>query len=727
MSLRAGIFRIGLVQARCLPKSAFKSQLYRQFGSSATLYNSVGKYLTSLKAEIQNTDVIHRDYPLLTWEVIQTKQPHQNPPLDKNDIENMLEALALSALPEDLSRIEQILSDMTNVYELSPTHETHTVIIRALIQKGTFQSVKLWLEHMPKKPGGVKPTTGHYHLVLEAGPRFCSFKNMMQLVHEMRQRGCEPTNDTFKLLAQARWLTTRASRSPLPSDFTPIFQYMKEIGLPYDIVIADMLHVMYLDKQRFRYAEDILTLYNQTFSDLLTPDLLWENEWLLRLSAAVKEGGVTSGLKLIPKYIEEGGKPSVRTLGVFMQRLTRFEHLCSVRDQLGVTPSQEQWSMLLLQCVKRDNCSEMLELYHHIRKEGVMPTASAISRLVQSVLASPSADAVDTSFKIFKEFTDSLPDHCDLLEREMQRSLADLFSAILREVSQRSDEYAPMKELILREAEAHRVPLHSASGHLTVVSMNSAHSEDEAMEAYRESKHVLDESGHFTVLDILSRLSWSDRMEPQVPNISFYFEVVKDMKAAGYSITPTVYLVLLRSLRQLASRTSKRIGFLHLRRDALAATRQTHDLITLDSSITPNSSLWNALLDNYRLLESFPDALRVWDTMYISRTFDRASVNIILTTCREAGGVDMARQIKTKLERTGFIFDNYNWKAWIACLCDAGRMNDALRDMCTVVKNPDPEMAHIILGRLKPDIKAKVMAAIRKHQPKLHDALVQGA
>ncbi|KAJ4485832.1 hypothetical protein J3R30DRAFT_3283641 [Lentinula aciculospora] len=617
---------------------------------------------------------------------------------------------------------------MASVYDLSPTFETHTIIIRALIQKGTFQSVKLWLEHMPKKPGSVKPTIGHYHLVLEAGPRFCTFKNMMQLVRDMSQRGCEPTDDTFKLLAQARWLTTaRVSRIPLPSDLTPIFQHMKEIGFPYNTAVADMLHVMYLDKQRFRYAEEILALYNETYSDLLTPDQSWESEWILRLSVAVKEGGVASGLKLIPKYVEEGGKPSVRTLGVFMQRITRFEHLCSVRDQLDVAPSREQWSMLLLQCVKRGNISEMLDCYNQVRGEGVMPTASAISRLVQSVLASSLTDAVDTSLKIFYDFTSSLPDRCDLLARETQRSLADMFYALIREVSQRSDEYAPLKESILREAEAHNVPLQSASAYLTAMSMSSAHSEGDAMEAYRESKHILDESGYLTVLDILSRISWSDRMEPQVPNISFYFEVVKDMKAARFSISTTVYLILLRSLRQLASRTSKSIGFLHLRRDAVAATRQTHDLITLDSSITPNTGLWNALLDNYRRLESFPDALRVWDTMYISRTFDRASVNIILTACREAGGVDMARLIKTKLEKTGFVFDNYNWKAWIACLCDAGRMNDALRDMCTIVKNPDPEMAHIILGRLKPEIKVKVMVAIQKHQPKLHDALVQEA
>ncbi|KAJ3721704.1 hypothetical protein C8R42DRAFT_668250 [Lentinula raphanica] len=661
MSFRAGIYRTVLAQHKRVQKPAPRSWLHYQFASSsAPSRSSIGSYSASLKAELQNTHVIHRDYPLLTWELTHAKQPHQKPPLDKNDIETMLETLALSGMPEDLSRIEQILSDMSN--------------------KRTFQSVKLWLEHMPKKPGGVKPTAGHYHLVLEAGPRFCSFKNMMQLVHEMHQRGCEPTFDTFKLLAQARWLTTtRVSRIPLPSDFVPIFQHMKEIGLPYDTTLADMLQAMYLDKQRIRYAEEIMTLYNETFSDLLSPELLWENEWLLRISAAVKEGGVVGGLKLIPKYREEGGSPSVRTLGAFMQRITRFEHLCNVRDQLGVTPSRDQWSMLLLRCIKRDNYSEMLDCYDQVRKAGVMPTASAISRLVQSVLASPLSDALDKSLKIFTDFTDSLPDRCDLLERETQRSIADVFAAMLREVTQRSDEHTPIRGLILREADEHRVALHSASAYLTA---------NDAMETYRESKHILDEAGYLTVLDILSRISWSDRMEPQVPNISFYFEVVKDMKAARYSITTTVYLVLLR-------RTSSRIGFLHLRSDTLAATRQTHDLITLDSSITPNTK-------NYRLLGAFPDALRVWDTI----------VNIILTTCREAGG--------TKLERTGFTFDNYNWKAWITCLCDAGRMNDALRYMCTVVKNPDPEMAHIILARLKPDIKPN-------HQPKLHDALLQEA
>ncbi|KIK70708.1 hypothetical protein GYMLUDRAFT_184601 [Collybiopsis luxurians FD-317 M1] len=721
MSLRVGLARIGFSR---LPKSP-----YRLYRLASTLPSSLDQYLSSLKANTHNIDAIHRNYPLLTWEITQSKQLFGGPLLHNNELESILETLALSALPEDLSRIEQILSDMINVYNLPPTTETHTVIIRALIQRATFQTVKHWLEQMPKKPGGVKPTIDHYHVVLEAGPRFCSFKNMMQLVRDMRESDCEPTDDTFKLLAHARWLTTtRVSRIPLPADFTSMFQNMKETGIPYNTAVADMLNVMYLDKQRVRYAEEIVALYNEIYSDLLSPELLWENEWLLRISAAVKEGGMTSGLKLLPKYLEEGGQPSIRLLGVFMQRISRLDQLRSLRDKLDVEPSLEQWSMILLQRIKIGGVSETVECYNRIRDEGVMPTAYAVSRLIQSVLASPLDDSIDTSLKIFTDFTATLPERCDLLPREMQRFLADLFSTLLREVSQRSEEeYVAVKQSILRQAEIHTVSLQNASAYLTAVSMGSARSEADAMEVYRESKHVLDEAGYLAVLEVLSRVSWSDRMEPKVPIISSYFEVVKDMKAARYSVTTAVYLILLRSLGQLAGRTMKSVGFYHLRHGVLSAIRQTHDLITLDSSIAPTSTLWNALLDNYRRLESFPDALRVWDTMYVSRTFDRASVNIILTTCREAGGVDMARQIKTKLEKTGFLFDNYNWKAWIACLCDAGKMNDALRDLCTVVKNPDPEMAHIILERLKPDIKPRVMAAIQKHQPKLHHTLLREA
>ncbi|KAF5388531.1 hypothetical protein D9757_004652 [Collybiopsis confluens] len=722
MSLRVALTRVCISRPRGFQKSI--SNFHRL---ASTASGSVAKYLSSLKSDIHNKDVIHRDYPLLTWEVARSQHLSRDSLLDREELDSMLEALAMSALSEDLLRMEQILSDMINVYNLPPTPETHSVIIRALIQRATFQTVKHWLEQMPKKAGGVKPTLNHYHTVLEAGPQFCSFKNMMQLVRDMRQSGCEASDDTFKLLAHARWLTTtRVSRIPLPADFSSIFQYMRDTGIPYNPAVADMLYAMYLDKHRIRYADEVIVLYNQIYADLLSPESLWENGWLLRFSAAVKEKGVTSGLKLLPRYLEEGGQPSTRLLGVFMQRISRFSHLCSLREKLDVEPSQEQWSMILLQYIKNGSVPDIVECYTRIRSEGVTPTAYAVSRLIQSILASPSEDSIDTAMKIFTDFTAELPQHCDLLPRESQRSLADLFSTLLQELSEVSQEkYADTKQLILREAEIRRISLQNASAYLTAISMNSARSEADAMEVYRESKHVLDEAGYLAVLDTLSRISWSDRLEPKVPTVALYFEVVKDMKAARFSVTAAVYLIILRSLGQLAGRTTRSVGFFHLRPIVLSVTRQTHDLITLDSSVTPTSSLWNALLDNYRRLESFPDALRVWDTMYVSRVFDRTSVNIILRTCREAGGVDMARQIKTKLEKSGFGFDNYNWKAWIACLCDAGRMNDALRDMCTAVKNPDPEMARIILGRLDPDVKPRVMDAIQKHQPRLHDALVR--
>ncbi|KAF9074810.1 hypothetical protein BDP27DRAFT_1286854 [Rhodocollybia butyracea] len=716
MSLRAGLSRIGLARLRGLPKSVPSSRLFSTASSSA------GRYLASLKADIQNTDVIHRDYPSLTKEIALSKQT-KNSFLKKHDIESILEALAISGLPKDLDRIDEILSDMTKFYNLPPTSETHTIILRGLIQNGTFKAVKLWLENMPKKPGCVNPTLEQYHMVIEAGPRLGVFDNMIHLVRRIMH--CKPTNETFKLLAQTRWFTTRDYGIPLPAAFTYVFLYMKESGLPYDTTVPDMISAMYLDNQHVDYAEEVLALYHETYSDILEPELIRENEWLLRIYSAVKEGGVASGLKLVAQYLEEGGNRSVRLLGAFMQRITRFDQLCKIRDKLGIEPSQAQWSTILLQSIKNGVVPETMECYNQLRGEGVMPTANAVSRMVQYMLATPSDDAIDNSIKVFTEFTSTLPGKCDLLPRETQRSLADLFSTMLREISQLSEEYAPVKESILREARSRKITLQNSSAYLTVVSMNSALSEDAAMETYRENKHVLDEAGYLAILDVLSQVSWRDRKEPQVPNISFYFEVVKDMKAARYPITNTVYLMLLRALARLAKRTSRNVGYLHLRARTLSVARQTHDLITLDSTISPNSTLWNALLNSYRLLEAFPEALRVWDTMYISRTFDRSSVKLILMACREAGGLDMARQIKTKLDKTGFIFDNYQWKFWIACLCDAGRTNEALRDMCTVVKDPDPEMAHVILDGLKPSTKEKVMTAIAKHHPGLYDVLLQ--
>jgi len=212
--------------------------------------------------------------------------------------------------------------------------------------------------------------------------------------------------------------------------------------------------------------------------------------------------------------------------------------------------------------------------------------------------------------------------------------------------------------------------------------MRNAPTVQDALNVYRLHKSGLDEKGYVAVLAAFCRLRFAKSV--QILSLKGYFEIVKDMRFAGLSITVQVYTILLNQLGLIATQMMKESGegAIETRNQLILTVRRAHDLLTLDASISPDTMLWNQLMDTYQRLGCFADAYRVWEMMYMSGQFNSTSVSTMLDACGFAGAYSVAKRIVTRLVKDTYQFTPHNWNSWLECLCRMSRLDEAVDSLC---------------------------------------------
>jgi len=263
---------------------------------------------------------------------------------------------------------------------------------------------------------------------------------------------------------------------------------------------------------------------------------------------------------------------------------------------------------------------------------------------------------------------------------------------------------------------------------LVIVVMRCSSSFDDALKGYkrickRPNAPRLDARGYQAILNTLTQLSFGNH--ETLPSIWHYFEIVKDMRMAGIEVTAPVYTILLRHLALLSAELPpEECGSI------AAAVRRVHDHLTLDPSFTPDTALWNQLMDSYQRVGLFAEAYRIWEMLFITERFTQASVGIIIDACGFARSWPMAAQVCLKLSKIGFKFNQRTWNAWIECMCRVGKLDDALKVVCLEMGKdqsnvaPDVNTVKILLSfAAKTNQQDEVMNRIKRYLPQLWHTL----
>ncbi|TFK77360.1 pentatricopeptide repeat-containing protein [Pluteus cervinus] len=688
--------------------------------------------------------IIHTVYPALVAELKQFQQltptTSTEPPLKREDVVRLLETLATSARPADLQRLDEALEDLLPVFGIPPSLDIYTTIIRAMVKQMNSHTMYRWIFSMPNRPGHFSPTVEQFNIFLEACVGTTSFKFMRNTVMNMKRVSCKPNNETFKILIRARWAIGIAEEKvPHKIVFTTLLDDMQKLFLPYDPSVAQLLYDKYAERGYPGYGEEIEALYSSRFKELHAPEEMDLFSWTLRLSSVAQRRGVNAAISLFREFQKKGCQPSNMVSRAILRHSRHLSDLQLVQRELGITVEVPHFAILVNNNVRTGHIDDAFTLFQAARTAGLIPDAPLVSPLIWS-LCLPlrvSDKTLEQAVELYQFLAEHFPDGESPTVGPNGRSRGpdlEIYINLLRglSASPNIDKHLPIAESLLADMEKRGITKEDSSiaTATIVLYMKHAKTREEALQAYKKHVHLLTEKGYAIVLNVFCGLSFGK--QAAIPSLQDYFEIVKDMRHAGIPITPRVYTIILHQLGKVASQIkwNDDAESYHLREQLIKTTRRTHDLLTLDASLSPDAPTWNQLMDTYQRLGCFGEAYRVWDLMYLTGRFDHVGVSIILDACGYAGAWHVAKKIWTRLFNDGFKMNLHNWDTWIECLCRLNRLNDAVRIACTEMGKgdydvaPDVSTARILVKfARKAGQSAGVLDRVQKHLPEIWDRL----
>ncbi|KAG8745275.1 hypothetical protein FRC10_008448 [Ceratobasidium sp. 414] len=186
------------------------------------------------------------------------------------------------------------------------------------------------------------------------------------------------------------------------------------------------------------------------------------------------------------------------------------------------------------------------------------------------------------------------------------------------------------------------------------------------------------------------------------PPAALYYEIMRDMQRAGHEVGVSEYTTILKAYAAVSipAEPDPHLASAH-NAHVLEHIQRIHTLLKLDTNLTPDTTLLNALMKAYGHAGSLDAALAVWDQMKrpgSRRGWDNGSVSIIVDALGRSGrgALPRARQLWDGLRRRhGAQLNTNNYTSWVEALCRMGEFEAAERVVYVDMRE----------GRIRPDEK----------------------
>ncbi|KAL4070627.1 hypothetical protein J3A83DRAFT_4094748 [Scleroderma citrinum] len=594
---------------------------------------------------------------------------------------------------------------------------------------------------MRQKPGNVQPYLQHWHMFLEHCADMGHANMIQAAMPKMAYSGCPPNNRTFKILFKAMF-----NSGATLNDFTRAFDTIEQYTFWYDKDVANMLYSGFVKLNRLSQAKQIKKEFNQRFRNRAikeSPRLL---EWEEDLALEVERHGLVSAIDLCKVLQKSGYNIHHRTLSILLRRSHHISDLEFAKTSLDLQASPSHWSIIITNAIRAGDLATALSSYAHFRSTGLPLSAPLLQPLISALCASAFRDnddkPIDHALELYDELARAFPSsspnaalHRDDPGFMRERSTgpdAYMYGTLLRAMGTSVDvqKYSGVAVSLLAEMEARAIPLQSPIilSSLIVIAMRCSSGVDEALEAYRRlaRRHNaprITARCYQWILNTLSQLNFGEDGSP--PSIWHYFEIVKDMRLSGQAVTPAIYAQLLKRLAQLAPDAPE-----DMKHSLAACVRRVHDHLTLDPTITPDTLLWNQLMDSYQRVGLFAEAYRVWEILLVSENFDHASVSIILDACGFANAWPLAQRVYSRLTERSFLLNQGNWDAYVECMCRVGKLNNAVKLVCLEMGKDQKDVAPhkdtirlLLTFATRSNQQDEVLSRIQRYLPDLWEEL----
>lgn len=630
-----------------------------------------------------------------------------------------------------------------------------------LYTKNTLNAAFRWLSAL----GEMKSVTyasqlSPWQKLLRARAKRYDFNGIVEILRRMHELGVPATGDTSQLIVNTLFSTRRSARGPLPPSYTGIRFLIKAFascGYPYDPTTLSTLINGYARAGMKDAAQDVEVMY---IARLGSPGL-YSLEQLNSILAGFVERMDRHGMTSVYKYLARVGlSPSETTFSVVLGRSDNLGDLKYWEDVLEMKATPRVIARMMEQRAKGNKPN--FQLYEYAVSTGIPLSGPMLHYVVKPLLTSrglekPTEKAIDQALDYYRAFIarldaiegtgeghgdarhqDDTTKRIDLKDRDVYPSAAT-YQLLLRALNSAKNvsKYLPTAVSLVADMRRFNVQLDWQSAtSVIIILMDASPTPEEAFRMYRliaqpegdlKKGPKLNEEGYVAILHAFCNLpTWPNG----IPSVQLYFDIINDMRKLRIPLGPKVYTIILAQMARLATAISTDDT---AAREAIAkAIARVHNHLNLNPSFTPDTALWNQLMDAYQRAGCFAEACRIWQTLFASVRFNRASVSIILDACAFARAYDFAVRVYAALTEVEFPMNVRNWNTYLECLCRLGRLDEAMKVLCLEMTGrndgvePDKESARILLKfAAKENRESEVRSRLKRFLPKLYHAVIE--
>ncbi|KAI8990448.1 hypothetical protein BD414DRAFT_301112 [Trametes punicea] len=602
-----------------------------------------------------------------------------------------------------------------------------------------------------------------WHEVLELAAELRDQALVEEILRRLQHLKMRPTRETSAIIFQAVFRPRPTSRTYqyLPPPFVAIkhlINILPRYDIPFDQHTLQVIVDGYTRDGQEDFAKEAAYIYISVLGSSETIPHSQFNEILADVARRKDRQGIVQACK---RFMRIGFTPSEETFIAVLGDSALPSDLRRWEKVLQIKPSSRVITRLMEQQRKRN--VSVLELWKYVISNGIPLTGTMLHYVVEPLLTSrgvegPTEQAIDAALDFYREFVveldkaevanqtqqdpapsldllDGSASHSQKADQELYPGEAT-YRLILRALTKSSNvhKYLPVAVSLLEDMRRFGVRLAPETAtSILVLLMSASSTPAEAFEMYRlmcSSEQfkgpVLDQTGYVAILDTFCKLpTWPDG----IPSTQLYFQILTDMRKRGVPLGPKVYTVLLGQMGKLATATV--VSQKSELQGAIAKTiMRVHNHLTVNPSFTPDTPLYNQLMDAYQRAGCFAEACRIWQMLFASGQFNQASVSIILDACAFARAYDFAVRVYRTLNDVGFPMNIRNWNAYIECLCRLGRLDEAMKVVCLEMTGrddgiePDKESARILLKfAMKSNQEMEVRDRLKRFLPKLYSSI----
>jgi pentatricopeptide repeat protein len=662
--------------------------------------------------------------------------PSRSP--NEEEVLNDLSSLAASGRTSDIGLLHAVLESFPAQCNLKITASTHAAILDSFVVSGNSSASLRWLETMNAKPGQLSPSLSQWHTWIEVFGPSHQDTQFPSLLRSIVTSGCQPTPETYSIALTAM---CRGKQPPKEAAVRKLLREAHQTGVPYDEAVVSAIKEGYTNRQRVLLAEQTGTFYENLYGREMDPHA----DAAAHLKRAYAHNKHRATVE-VEKLLSRGFTPTPQILTVLLADSILPDDIRFWETTLRLQADVQAWLLVIQNCIHKTRSTDrVFQLYKDYTASGMSPTSKMVDPILRMLcmktLRPPKESDVDRALLVYADL---------FRATESGEPNAIIYNTLISALVsiQNTEKYFPKALSLLEDMRSRGVEMDSMTAtSITILLLRSSSTPIEAFRAYKrifrrpDGRPTLDAKGYVAVLNVFCRLTFGKgNIHTAIPAWEQYFEIVRDMREAGYPVNAKVYSIILQQLGFAATkirRSQPRIPWGEEYQDQpdagggvdipsiQRAIRRIHQILITDAAVQPDTIAWNTLMDAYQRAGCLRDAYRVWESLWLSRSFDNASVSIMADACGHAGAHAEAVQIFPRIVKSGFKMNIRNWNAWLECLCRLNRAKEAVEVLCNEMGQngnvePNEDSISVILSFVQGKVgETEMKKRIEHHHPVL--------